>query len=190
MQEEIKIRKPRADALRNRQRLLDIAKVVFAEHGLSASLEEIARSAGVGIGTLYRHFPTREILINEIYSEQGIRLHQAALKLSTNYPPREAIRRWLLVFIDTLKNKQIMAGVLSCRSNGGDAFCALSGEVLVTAFDTLLAHVLQEGSIVQDIRALDILCAIAGIASYGQESEWEESAKRLVDVVLSGASAA
>ena len=97
MAEKITTRKPRADAERNRQRLLDVAKTAFAEKGVSASLEDIAREAGVGIGTLYRHFPTRDALIDEIYRDEGSRLAEAARQLSEDQPPLEAVRQWLLL---------------------------------------------------------------------------------------------
>lgn len=180
-------RKPRADAERNRRRLLDVARVAFAEQGMLASLEEIARSAGVGIGTLYRHFPTREVLVNEIYRDQGNRLTAAAEDLARTHPPVEAIREWLLLFTDSLANKQIMAGVLSCMSEGdGDEFCSFSGEALVAALDGLLERAIRSGEIGRKVESLDLLCAIAGIASYGPELAWEASAKRVVSILVAG----
>jgi len=179
-------RKPRADAERNRQRLLDVAKAAFAQRGMSASLEEIARTAGVGIGTLYRHFPTRDALVNELYRDQGVQLTTAAKELAESHSPMDALREWLLLFTDSLANKQIMAGVLSCVSNDGDEFCALSGEVLLAALDGLLERARRSGDVVREVESLDLLCAIAGIASYGSDSDWEASAKRLVNLLVAG----
>jgi AcrR family transcriptional regulator len=165
---------------------LDTAREAFAERGLSASLEEIARTAGVGIGTLYRHFPTRETLVNEIYRDQGELLSAAANDLARKHAPIDAVREWLLLFIHSLENKQILAGVLSCISEEGEEYCALSGEVLVRALDGLLARAVENGDVVRKIESLDVLCAIAGIASYGEEPDWEASARRLVDVLIAG----
>lgn len=190
MSEKIKKRKPRADSERNRQRLLDVARVAFAERGLSASLEDIARTAGLGIGTLYRHFPTREMLVDEIYREQGEQLTAAAADLSQRLTPIEALRTWLLLFIQSLENKQIMAGVLACMSDGGEEYCALSGEALVTALDGLLDKAVKAGEITAEVKALDLLCAITGIASYSPEADWEASAKRLLRVLMAGLIAA
>lgn len=179
-------RKLRVDAERNRQRLLEVAKLAFAEQGLSASLEEIARKAGVGIGTLYRHFPTREVLVDEIYRDQGNRLSAAAEELASRMPPIEALRKWLLLFIESLENKQIMAGVLSCISDGGEEYCALSGEVLVAALDRLLEGAMLSGKPERTVESLDLLCAIAGIATYAEAPAWKSSAERLVRVVMAG----
>ncbi|WP_113625496.1 TetR/AcrR family transcriptional regulator [Pectobacterium peruviense] len=186
MSEKKATRKPRADAQRNRQRLLEVAKVAFAERGMSASLEDIARTAGVGIGTLYRHFPTRDVLINEIYREQGDRLAAAAETFSEGHSPTEAISEWLRLFVHALENKQIMAGVLSCISDNEETFCTLSGEVIVAALDGLIERAKQSGDITQDADSLDLLCAIAGIASYHPTPQWETSANRLIDIVIAG----
>lgn len=180
-------RRLRADGERNRQRLLKVAREAFAESGISASLENIARTAGVGIGTLYRHFPTRQMLVDEIYREQGEQLKTAASELSQIHPPLEALQEWLYLFIQSLDNKQIMAGVLaSTRDESNDGYCSLSGELLVTVLDSLLQNAVQNGSITRDIESLELLCAIAGIASYNPEPNWKLSAKRLVRVILSG----
>nr|WP_241023400.1 TetR/AcrR family transcriptional regulator [Paraburkholderia sp. Ac-20340] len=166
--------------------MLDVAKTAFAEKGMSASLEDIARTAGVGIGTLYRHFPSREVLVNELYRDQGSRLTAAAERLALSHPPVDAIREWLLLFIESLANRQIMAGVLSCMSPDADEFCALSGESLVTALDRLLKRAVQSGDVVVAIESLDLLCAIAGIASYIPEPDWAESARRMVNIIIIG----
>ena len=181
------MRKPRVDGERNRQRLLDVAREAFAENGISASLENIARKAGVGIGTLYRHFPTRQMLVDEIYREHGEQLRAAAIELSQRYTPLEALHEWLQLFIRSLENKQIMAGVLACMTDeGSEGYCALSGEVLVTVLDGLLQNAIRNGNITHEIESLDLLCAIAGIASYSPKPNWESSAKRLVGVLLTG----
>ena len=112
------VRKARVDAERNRQRLLEAAKAVFAEKAASASLEEIARAAGVGIGTLYRHFPTRDALIEAVYRHEAEQLALAATRLSAKHPPITALREWLLVFVDYLDAKYGMAAVLNLLVSG------------------------------------------------------------------------
>ncbi|CAJ0821507.1 hypothetical protein LMG18101_04648 [Ralstonia flaminis] len=191
MAEKITSRKPRADAERNRQRLLDVAKAAFAQKGVSASLEDIAREAGLGIGTLYRHFPTREALIDEIYRDEGNRLVEAAQQLSAQLAPLDAIQAWLLLFIGYLSNKQIHADVLNCMvsgedGEGGDRLCTLSAEAIVEALTLLLQRARKAGEILHPIEPLELLCAIAGVATFGADTDWEAGAKRLVALMVSG----
>jgi len=184
--EKITNRKPRADAERNRQRLLDVAKAAFAEKGVSASLEEIAREAGLGIGTLYRHFPTREALIDEIYRDEGNRLVEAAQQLSAERAPLDAIQAWLLLFIGYLANKQIHADVLNCMVGGEDDVCTLSADAIVEALTLLMQRAREAGEIHHPIEPLELLCAIAGVATFGVDTDWEAGAKRLVALMVSG----
>lgn len=186
MAEKITNRKPRADAERNRQRLLDVAKVAFAEKGVSASLEDIAREAGLGIGTLYRHFPTREALIDEIYRDEGNRLVEAAQQLSAERAPLEAIQAWLLLFIGYLANKQIRADVLNCMVGGESDACNLSADAIVEALTLLMQRAKEAGEIHHPIEPLELLCAIAGVATFGVDTDWEAGAKRLVALMVSG----
>src|SRR5258708_33809554 len=95
-----KTRKPRTDALRNRERILQVAKQAFSQSGASASLDEIAKEAGVGPGTLYRHFPTREDLLEAVYRAAGEKLAAAERKFAETLPPAEAFRPWRLLFVD------------------------------------------------------------------------------------------
>jgi len=184
--EKITNRKPRADAERNRQRLLDVAKVAFAQKGVSASLEEIAREAGLGIGTLYRHFPTREALIDEIYRDEGNRLVEAAQQLSAERAPLDAIQAWLLLFIGYLANKQIHADVLNCMAGGESDVCTLSADAIVEALNLLMQRAREAGEIHHPIEPLELLCAIAGVATFGVDTDWEAGAKRLVALMVSG----
>lgn len=178
-------RKPRADAERNRQRLLDIAKRAFAEKGMSASLEDIARAAGVGIGTLYRHFPTRNALVHQLYSTEGSQLAKAAERLSKESPPLEAVREWLFLFIDFLVHKKILAEVLDSTIDS-ERLRALSAAPLIDALATLLERAKRSGDNALKVEPLDMLCAIAGVARFGSEVGWESSARRLVDVMVAG----
>src|ERR1700730_1191896 len=106
---EIVPRKPRTDAQRNRERILEVAKAAFTRSGANTSLDDIARDAGVGPGTLYRHFPTREELLEAVYRTEMEKLASAEKKFSEELPPTEALRAWLLLFVDYIAAKQLIA---------------------------------------------------------------------------------
>nr|WP_261312590.1 TetR/AcrR family transcriptional regulator [Ralstonia insidiosa] len=166
--------------------MLDVAKVAFAQKGVSASLEEIAREAGLGIGTLYRHFPTREALIDEIYRDEGNRLVEAAQQLSAERAPLDAIQAWLLLFVGYLANKQIHADVLNCMAGGESDVCTLSADAIVEALTLLMQRAREAGEIHHPIEPLELLCAIAGVATFGVDTDWEAGAKRLVALMVFG----
>ena len=176
----------RADAERNRLRLMEVARVAFADRGMSASLEDIARTAGVGIGTLYRHFPTREALVNDIYRDEGVRLTVAAQELARSHDPVEAVRAWILLFIHALETRQMLSEVLDPNTSNTGELCGVSGEVLVSALNGLLDRAIESGDMVSRIEAFDLLCAVAGIATYRRKPSWDSSAKHLVDILLLG----
>lgn len=177
-------RKPRADAERNRQRLLEAAKACFARDGAGASLEEIARVAGVGIGTLYRHFPTRDALLEEVYRRAVAQLGEAAQALSGAHPPVEALRLWLLVFVDYLAEKKLMAAALTSLTGGTAELYAASGQTLRDAISGLTERAVASGEIELSVEPFDILYAIGGLAS--AEPGWEASAKAMVDILVAG----
>lgn len=186
MPEEIHARKPRADAERNRLHLLKIARKVFDKKGTSASLEEIARAAGVGIGTLYRHFPTRSALVDALFSAEKEELVQAAAALSRDHDPLRTVHEWLLLFVNYLANKQIMAEILKNLAGRTECVHSRSPEVLVDTMSKLLDRAKKSGDLTGEVQAMDLLCAIAGVATFGTEDEWESSAKRLVEVMIVG----
>ena len=111
-------RKPRTDAQRNRERILEMAKEAFTRSGANASLDDIAKEAGVGAGTLYRHFPTRDALIEAVYRTEVEKLAAAEKKFSENLPPIEALRAWMLLFVDYIATKQIIAPALNSVVGG------------------------------------------------------------------------
>ncbi|RMO15320.1 putative transcription regulator protein [Pseudomonas cichorii] len=179
-------RKPRADGERNRLRIMAVAKEVFAEKGTSASLDEIAKVAGVGVGTLYRHFATRETLIGQLYENEGNQLVEAAQALMQNQAPAEALRRWLLLFVEYLSTKRIMAEVLSLLGSDADKICTVSADQLVKACQALLDNARRDGSVRREVMPLDLLFAISGGAGRGYSQNWEQAATRLVDILLAG----
>src|SRR5271169_5347997 len=111
-------RKPRTDALRNRERILEVAKGAFTRHGADASLDEIAKLAGVGIGTLYRHFPTRDALIEGVYRNEVEKLAEAAARFAETMPPLDALRAWMLLLVDYIAAKHIIAPALNSVVGG------------------------------------------------------------------------
>jgi AcrR family transcriptional regulator len=111
-------RKPRTDAQRNRERILEVAKSAFAHSGADASLDDVAKQAGVGAGTLYRHFPTREALIEAVYRAEVEKLAAAQERLAREMPPLEALRAWMLLFVDYIATKQIVAPALNTIVGG------------------------------------------------------------------------
>ena len=111
-------RKPRADAQRNRERVLEAAKTVFSAGGPDASLEAVAREAGVGIGTLYRHFPTREALYEAVYRREVEQLSELAEELKSDGAPVEALRRWLRANVEFVATKKGMAAALALAAGG------------------------------------------------------------------------
>src|SRR5712664_3385809 len=111
-------RKPRSDAQRNRERILEVAKEAFARSGAATSLDDVAKQASVGPGTLYRHFPTRDALLEAVYRAEVEKLAAAEQELSGKLPPVEALRAWMLLFVDYIAAKQIIAPALNTLVGG------------------------------------------------------------------------
>lgn len=180
------VRKPRADAERNRIRLLETAKAAFAEKGSGASLDEIARIAGVGAGTLYRHFPTRDALVAAVYRNETEQLFAAADRLAEAHPPVTALREWLLLFVDYIVTKHGMHEVLDSIVGGTTDLYSASTVPMKQAISTLVERAIASGDIRLDLDPLDLLRAIAGVASVGLGPDGAQAAKRLVDILIAG----
>jgi AcrR family transcriptional regulator len=179
-------RKPRADAQRNRARILEMAKQEFRRSGASASLEEIARLAGVGPGTLYRHFPNRDALIEAVYKAEVGDLASASDRYMASLSALEALRAWMLLFIDHVAAKQIIAPALNSIAGGpAKLFEGSRGQVL-GAIETLVRHAVARGEMRKDIESSDLLRALIGVAHMAADPDWQESARRLVDVLIAG----
>ncbi len=181
-------RKSRADAERNRIHLLETAKSVFAEKGSSASLEEIARAAEVGIGTLYRHFPTRDALIEAVYRNESEQLVAAATRLADRHPPVKALREWLLLFVDYMETKHGMSEVLNSLVGGTSDLYATSGTQVKKTIAMLVDNAVANGDIRLTVEPLDLLRALAGVATIASGPNGTRAAKRLVDILLAGIS--
>jgi AcrR family transcriptional regulator len=177
-------RRPRADAERNRALLLKAAKAAFAKNGAEASLEQIARAAGVGIGTLYRHFPARDDLVEALYGNEVEQLVATATRLMENRAPVTALREWLLMFVDYIITKQAMADVL--KTIVGSSSYATSGTQVKQTITRLVDHAIASGDINLDIEPLDLLRALSGVASLSAGPNSKRSAERLVDILIAG----
>jgi AcrR family transcriptional regulator len=178
-------RKPRADSLRNREQLLAAAKAAFAETGADAALEEIARRAGVGIGTLYRHFPTRDALLAAVYRREVEQLTQSAERLMAEHPPLEAFERWLHLLVDYLAAKRVVAPALQASAEGAQAYAA-AGMPVTDTLNRLTERLIAGGAIRRDIQPEDLMRIIMGLAQGYDQPDWAPSARRLIDIVVAG----
>jgi len=184
---EIRDRKPRVDAQRNRERILEVAKREFTRAGANASLEDIAKKAGVGPGTLYRHFPTREDLLVAVYRSETENLAAAERTLTNSMSPVEALRAWLLLFVDAVEAKQIIAPVLNTLVGDPKKVFAASYARIHEALRALVKRAIKSGDIRKDLDPIDLLRAIVGVANVSASPDWQQSARRLVDILIAGA---
>jgi len=180
------VRKPRSDALRNRERILEVAKGVFTRQGANASLEEIAKQAGVGTGTLYRHFPTRDALIEGVYRNEVEKLAAAAERFAQAMSPIEALRAWMLLFVDYIAAKHIIAPALNSIVGGPSRLYEGSRSMIQGAIDELVKRAKRSGDLRRDLDAFDLLRALIGVSHVGSGADWQQSARRLVDILIAG----
>jgi AcrR family transcriptional regulator len=179
-------RKPRADGQRNRERLVQAAKAAFAETGPDVSLEEIARRAGVGIGTLYRHFPNRDSIVEAVYRREVEQLAAAATRLLESPAPAEALHEWLRLLVDYIATKKVVAEAISPAVGGVAALYPASGAQLTEAMSQLMARAMASGDIRDDLDPDDLLRALAGFTYGAAAPGWRESTLRLLDVLMDG----
>jgi AcrR family transcriptional regulator len=179
-------RKPRADAQRNRERILEVAKEAFTRSGANASLDDIAKEARVGPGTLYRHFPTREELLRAVYRSEIEKLAAAERKFAQSLPPVEALRAWLLLFVDAIGTKQIIAPALNTLIGDPNKVFAASYAQIREAIQTLVKSAIKSGDIRRDLDPIDLLRALVGVANVETSPDWQQSARRLVDILITG----
>jgi AcrR family transcriptional regulator len=176
----------RADAQRNRDRLVEVAAAMFAERGIDASLEEIARRAGVGIGTLYRHFPTREHLVEVVYRREAEGLCAAAGELAGKHPSDVALEQWMQRFVDYIATKRGLATSLRILlTTNSTLFSDTSGRVS-QALRQLVEAAVADGTIRGDVDASDVLHALGGIYSAPDTPEWRDRSRRLVKLLMDG----
>jgi AcrR family transcriptional regulator len=180
-------RRPRTDAVRNRERVLEAAKVVFSAGGADASLEAVARRAGVGIGTLYRHFPTRETLFEAVYRREVEQLADLAEQLKADdVAPAEALRRWLRSNVEFVATKKGMSAALALAAHSSSELSAYSFDRLTKAVGVLLDRAVAAGEIRADISPEDLLRALVGMCYMHDQPGWQASVLRLVEVFVDG----
>jgi AcrR family transcriptional regulator len=180
------IRKPRADSVRNRERVLEAAKAVFSAGGPDASLEAVARRAGVGIGTLYRHFPTREALFEAVYRREVDQLSELAEQLRGTTDPVDALRRWLKSNVQLVATKKGMIAALALVMQSSSELYAYSFDRLTKAIGTLLDRAVAAGEVRSDISAEDVLRALIGMCYMHDQPGWQSTVLRLLDVFVDG----
>lgn len=179
-------RQARADSIRNRERLVEAARQVFGAGGRKATLEAVAREAGVGIGTLYRHFPTRETLFEAVYRREVDQLVALAERLAQEAAPVEALRLWLHANIHLVATKKGMIEALQLVAYGSTELKAYSFERLTDALRLLLDRGVAAGDLRGDITAADLLRTVIGIFYADSSAGWETSALRIIDVFVDG----
>jgi len=179
-------RAPRSDAVRNRDALLAAATRAFASGGEEPSMRAIAREAGVGIATLYRHFPTRESLVDAVYQDQVKRLTAGARELLEQLPPGRAMRRWMDLFADWLATKHGMLATLLAMVESGAIVHAQTRGELLEAITTILDAGRAAGDLRADVTAEDIAASLLGILSVAGQRGDQAQAGRLLDLLMDG----
>jgi AcrR family transcriptional regulator len=179
-------RKPRADAQRNRERILKVAKLAFTRTGADISLDDVAKQSGVGPGTLYRHFPTRGALLEAVYRSEVERLAAAQQDFSRTMAPVDAMRAWMLLFVDYIATKQLIAPALNTLIEGPSKLFECSGRQITGAIHSLVKRAIESGDIRPDLDPLDLLRALVGVSNVSSVPDWTESARRLVQILIAG----
>ena len=179
-------RKPRADAQRNRERILEVAKQVFTRRGAEASMDEIAKRAKIGSGTLYRHFPTRDDLLAAVYISEVEKLAEVQKKFSAVLPPIDALRAWMLVFIDYIAAKRIIAPALNAMAGGPSRVFQQTNRLMEESANALASRAVASRDLRPDVDPMDMLRAIYGVSSAGSIDDWPEKARRFVEILIQG----
>jgi AcrR family transcriptional regulator len=176
----------RADATRNRHQLLEVATRVFASADTEPSMRAIAREAGVGIATLYRHFPTRESLVDAVYRDQVARLTHGARELLVQLPPPAALRRWMELFGDWIATKNGMLDTLLAMIESGEIPHAQTRTELLAAIDEILHAGRVTGELRADVTAEDLAASLIGIFTVARPPEHQARASRLLNILMDG----
>jgi AcrR family transcriptional regulator len=166
--------------------LIDAAKAGFAEAGLNVSLEEVARRAGVGIGTLYRHFPSREAIVEAVYRREVEQLAEAVPQLLETAAAGEALHQWMHLFVDYIATKRMIAPSLAAAAGRTSTLYATSVELITSAITTLVKRAVASGEVRKDIDPSDLLRALVGVSYGNPDVGWEASARRLIDILMDG----
>jgi AcrR family transcriptional regulator len=176
----------RADARRNRERLLTAAKEALAEVGAGVSLEEIARRAGVGIGTLYRNFPSREAILEGVYRRDVEFHHASAARLLETMAPGDALHEWMRRALDYAATKKGMSSALASIKDGSSELYASSSKLYIDAVTLLVQRATESGDIREGVDPMDLLGALGGFAHGSGRADWQPRALRLLDILMDG----
>jgi AcrR family transcriptional regulator len=179
-------RAQRSDAARNRERLLEVASEAFAQDGVDASLEKIAKTAGVGVGTLYRHFPTRDALVEAVFRRNVDQILTEADELLATKPPGEALAEWMQRFVAYVATKRGLAAHLKSVLAEDSELFTRTHERLSGVVDHLVAAAAQAGDIRDDADAADVLRALSGVCLASDAPGWQEQACRISALLMDG----
>jgi AcrR family transcriptional regulator len=179
-------RKLRSDAQQNRERILAVARKAFTKSGANASLEDVAKQAGVGIGTLYRHFSSREELLKAVYNNATEKLAKAGQEFAETLTPVEALRAWMMLFVDFIAEKQIIAPALNALVDDPRKLLEASYSQTWRTVRALVKRAVKSGDIREDLDAIDLLRALVGVANIATTPDWKKSARKLVDILILG----
>ncbi len=179
-------RKPRADGQRNRERILEVARLAFTRHGAEATLDDMAREAGIGSGTLYRHFPNRDALIEAVYRNEVEKLTAAGQRFGATMPPLEALRAWMLVLIDHVAEKKLILPAMDTVAGGSMRLIEGARGQIHGAFLALVQRAIENGDLRADTQPDDFVRTLVGIFYTMALPGWESSARRIVDILIAG----
>ena len=179
-------RKLRADAQRNRERILEVARLAFTRHGAEATLDDIARQAGIGSGTLYRHFPTRDALIEAVYRSEVEKLTAAGQRFAATMPPLEALRAWMLLFITHVAGKKLILPAMETVAGGSKRLLEGASGHIQGCFLALVRRAIRSGDLRSDTEPNDFVRALIGVFHTTALPDWEPSARRIVDILIDG----
>ncbi len=179
-------RKLRADAQRNRERILEAARVAFTRHGAEAALDDIARQAGIGSGTLYRHFTGRDALVEAVYASEVEKLTAAGQRFAAAMPPLEALRSWMLLFIDHVAAKTLILPAMDTVPGGSKRLMEGARGRIHGSFLALVQGAVQSGELRSDTDPNDFIRALVGSFHTTALPGWEPSARRIVDILIAG----
>jgi AcrR family transcriptional regulator len=179
-------RKPRADGKRNRERILEVAKEAFTRDGAAASLDDIARRSGIGSATLYRHFPTRDALIEAVYRSEVEKLAAAEQRFAATMPPLEALRAWMLHFIDHVAAKRLIIPAMDTVAGGSMRLIEGSRSLIHAAFTGSVKRAIASGDLRADTDPNDFVRALIGVFHTTALPGWEQSARRIVNILIAG----
>ena len=179
-------RRPRVDAQRNRERILEVAREAFTRHGADATLDDIARRAEVGPGTLYRHFPTREALIEAVFRSQVEKLTAAGQRYAVSMRPVDALRAWMLLFIEYVACKLLILPAMDTLPGGSMRLIEGTRGLIHGTFRQLVQRAVDSGDFRAGTDPDDIMRALIGIFHTTSLPGWEASACRIVDILIDG----